>query len=103
MRTVDPAQFAAPLVYATVLAIVAVFLHSALQSDRGLGALAEAEAREIELTRTLAALRDEREAFETKVDRLGDGYLDLDLLEEEARRGLGLVRPDEVIIRPVAP
>jgi cell division protein FtsB len=31
--------------------------------------------------------------------RLSDDYLDIDLLDERAREVLGLMRPDEVIIR----
>jgi cell division protein FtsB len=31
--------------------------------------------------------------------RLSDGFLDLDLLDEQARDVLGLIRSDEIVIR----
>ena len=36
--------------------------------------------------------------MENKTRRLSDEYLDLDLLDEQARNVLGLIRPDEVIV-----
>jgi cell division protein FtsB len=30
---------------------------------------------------------------------MSDDYLDLDLLDERARKVLGMVRPDEIVIR----
>ncbi|HAM89325.1 MAG TPA: septum formation initiator precursor, partial [Rhodobacteraceae bacterium] len=37
--------------------------------------------------------------MENLTHRLSDGYLDLDLLDEQARRVLGMIRPDEIVIR----
>ena len=36
--------------------------------------------------------------MENKTLRLSDNFLDLDLLDERARKVLGLARPDEIII-----
>ena len=47
----------------------------------------------------LAALEAERDALANKTERLSRGEIDLDLLDEQARRVLGLGRPDEIIIR----
>ncbi len=45
------------------------------------------------------ALQAEGDAMKNLTHRLSDEYLDIDLLDERAREVLGLMRPDEVIIR----
>jgi cell division protein FtsB len=57
----------------------------------------EKEQRELSVQRDL--LTAERESYENLTRRLGDSYLDLDLLDERARVVLGYARVDEVIIR----
>ena len=47
----------------------------------------------------VAALSAEVETLRNKTHRLSDAYLDLDLLDQQARDVLGLVRSDEVVIR----
>ena len=51
---------------------------------------------------TLAAERDrlaaEVAALENKTHRLSDTYLDLDLLDSQARDVLGLIRSDEIVL-----
>ena len=51
----------------------------------------------------LAAERDRLAAevarMETLTRRLSDDYLDLDLLDAQARDVLGLIRADEVVLR----
>lgn len=37
--------------------------------------------------------------MENRTRRLSDSYLDLDLLDEQARSVLGYVRADEIVIR----
>ncbi|GMG80867.1 hypothetical protein LNKW23_00790 [Paralimibaculum aggregatum] len=95
-------RIAGLLIYGIVAAGCGVFGWSGLKGERGLAALAAAEAEEVRLTEKLAAVEAERVAAENRVRRLGTDYLDLDLLDERARSVLGLVRPDEVVIRPVA-
>ena len=46
-----------------------------------------------------ALLQLERAELENRVSRISDHNLDLDLLDERARLVLGLVRPDELIVR----
>jgi cell division protein FtsB len=36
--------------------------------------------------------------MENMTQRMSDEYLDLDLLDEQARRVLGMVRSDEIVI-----
>jgi cell division protein FtsB len=51
------------------------------------------------LTAELAETNAEIKRMENLTHRLSDGYLDLDLLDEQARRVLGMIRPDEIVIR----
>ena len=79
--------------------MIAIFAHSGLQGDHGLAAYREAETEERELRTELAGLRAEHDVLANRVLRLSDRYLDLDLLDERARAVLGLVRPDELVVR----
>jgi cell division protein FtsB len=51
------------------------------------------------LTEQLRTLQTQRAEIENKTHRLSDEYLDLDLLDERARKVLGMARVDDVIIR----
>jgi cell division protein FtsB len=82
-----------------VIALMAYLAFAALQGEHGLFRLFQAEAQEERLRSELVALRAEREAIENKTDRLSTGSIDLDLLDEQARKTLGLGRADEVLIR----
>jgi cell division protein FtsB len=57
----------------------------------------DAEARQLAAERD--ALLAEAAALQNKTRRLSDQYLDLDLLDEQSRAVLGLVRSDEVVLR----
>ena len=57
------------------------------------------EGRCIELQQEIDALRIEVADLQNKTRRLSDDYLDLDLLDQQARDVLGLARGDEVVIR----
>ncbi len=72
---------------------------AALQGEHGLLSLFRIEAQEARLHGELAELRIERETISNKTRRLSTDHLDLDLLDEQARRVLGLGRPDEIMIR----
>lgn len=92
-------QITTPAIYISVIAILAVFVHSGLQGEHGLIALRQAEALERDLTAELSQTREDRLELENLVSRLRDDNLDLDLLDERARAVLGYVRPDELVIR----
>jgi cell division protein FtsB len=95
----DWGQIVAPVIYILLIAVLAVFGHSALQGEHGLGALRQAEALEAELTAELAGVGEERRALANLVGRLDERNLDLDLLDERARAMLGYVRREELVIR----
>jgi cell division protein FtsB len=81
------------------LATVCYFAYAAFQGDYGLMQRYRVEQKEVLLRAELAELRTERAMMANKTARLGEDYLDLDLLDERARAVLGFIRADEILIR----
>jgi cell division protein FtsB len=77
----------------------AYFTFAAVQGDYGLFRRAEIEAQSAELRAQLESLEARVARMENLTRRLSDDYLDLDLLDEQARDVLGVMRSDEIIIR----
>ncbi len=75
------------------------FTFAAIQGDFGVLRRAEVNGRAHELTIELASVTAEVAEMENLTRRLSDDYLDLDLLDQQARDVLGLIRPDEIVIR----
>ena len=80
--------------------------YQSVQGERGLLGWVERSA-EVEKTRAeVAALAEERARLERRVSQLRSESLDLDLLDQEARRLLNLGHPDEEVLfhdRPAQP
>lgn len=74
------------------------FTFAAVQGDYGVLRRAEVEAERAVRGDELAALQAEVARMENLTRRLSDDYLDLDLLDEQARDVLGLIRADEIVI-----
>ena len=81
-----------------VIALTSYLTFAALQGEHGLFSLFRVQAEEGELREELGALKAERATIQNKTTRLSTETLDLDLLDERARRVLALGRPDEIII-----
>jgi cell division protein FtsB len=92
-------SFAAVAFTLGALALGGHFAFSALQGDYGLFRRLKAEAQAEELAAELAGLEVRIAAMENRTRRLSDAWLDLDLLDEQARRVLGLIRADEIVVR----
>ncbi len=75
------------------------FTFAAVQGDYGVFRRAEVRAEAATLQVELAALQAEVARMENLTRRLSDSYLDLDLLDEQARDVLGMIRTDEFVIR----
>ena len=75
------------------------FAFASIQGDFGLFRRVQVEAE----TRALVAERDrlaaEVAALRNKTLRLSDTYLDVELLDQQARDVLGMVRADEIVLR----
>ena len=85
-------------VFAVALMLGLYFTFAAVQGDYGLfrraEILSDAKKLEVELT----VLKNEVDKMSNLTLRMSDEYLDLDLLDEQARGILGQIRSDEVII-----
>ena len=84
---------------AVMIALMGYLTFAALQGEHGLFRLFQTKAQEERLRTELATLQADREAIENKTRRLSIETLDLDLLDEQARKTLGLGRGDEILIR----
>ena len=88
------------LAYFTVLFLVGgYFTYSSVQGDYGLfrRIQIEAEANALKIQRD--RLAQEVAMMQNRARRLSDEFLDLDLLDQQARDVLGLVRADEIVLR----
>ena len=90
----------AGVVYVMVLVLAGMyFTFSSVQGDFGLFNRVQIEAERTALEAERDALRAEISSLRNKTRRLSDDYLDLDLLDQQAREVLGLVRGDEIVLR----
>jgi cell division protein FtsB len=87
-------------VYAiVVIALMCYLTFAALQGEHGLFRLFQIQAQETVLRGELAQLQATRATIANKTRRLSNDHLDLELLDEQARRVLALGHPDELMIR----
>lgn len=77
----------------------AYFTFAAVQGDYGLFRRVRIEAEISDLNTQKARLAAEIAQLENRSHRISDDFLDLDLLDEQARQILGAVRADEIILR----
>lgn len=84
--------------FAVMFSLGVYFMFASVQGDFGL-------FRRVQIEAELTTLQDERDRLteevamlENKTKRLSDTYLDLDLLDAQARQILGLIRPDEIVL-----
>lgn len=75
------------------------FTFAAVQGDYGLFRRAEIDAESRALQSQLDLLTEQVARMENLTHRLSDEFLDLDLLDQQARDILGLLRSDEIVIR----
>ena len=87
-----------PAIFTACLALAAYFCFSAVQGENGVLRRTVLEAEATALRAKLETLDHKVAHMENKTRRLSDDYLDIDLLDQQARDILGLIRPDEVVI-----
>ena len=85
--------------FAISFALGIYFTFAAVQGDYGLFRRAEIDAEARVMSEQLAQVQAEVDRMENLTRRLSDDYLDLDLLDEQARSVLGMLRSDEIVIR----
>jgi len=72
---------------------------AAVQGEYGLFKRIQIDADATQLRSERDRLATELAVIENRTRRLSDTYLDLDLLDQQAREILGYVRPDEIVLR----
>ena len=92
-------SFGGWIYFSAAFALSIYFTFAAVQGDFGLFRRVEIDAEARNVAEDLENLRADVAKMENLTLRLSDTYLDLDLLDEQAREVLGLLRADEIVIR----
>ena len=98
MRTTNRPGLGTVAYFAAMFSLGVYFMFASVQGDFGLFRRVQIEAEVVTLTAERDRLAEEVEALENKTRRLSDNYLDLDLLDSQARDVLGLIRSDEIVL-----
>lgn len=92
------ASFGIIAYFAAMFSLGVYFTFASVQGDFGLFRRVQIEAEAEVLRAEKARLAAEVETLENKTRRMSDEFLDLDLLDAQARDVLGLIRSDEVAL-----
>ena len=84
--------------FATLFSLGLYFTYASVQGDFGLFKRVQIEAEAEVLRQERERLAAEVALLENKTRRLSDEFLDLDLLDQQARDVLGLIRSDEIAL-----
>ena len=88
------------LVYTALSATLGLyFTFAAVQGDFGVFRRVQIDAEAESLRAERDELRNQLDQMENLTKRLSDSYLDMDLLDQQARSMLGYLRADEVVVR----
>lgn len=88
------------VIYFTVVFVLGTyFTFASVQGDYGLFRRVQIDAEATQLVVERDQLQLEVAMMRNKTHRLSDDYLDLDLLDEQVRDVLGMIRSDEIVIR----
>ena len=88
------------MMYFMILATLGLyFTFAAVQGDYGVFQQVQIRAQTEQLEAERDRLKVQVADIENRTRRMSDQYLDLDLLDQQARDILGYVRPDEIVIR----
>ena len=99
MNTRTRPAMGALIFFAVAFGLGIYFTFAAVQGDYGLFRRAEIQAESRALQLQLDHLATQVARMENLTRRLSDDYLDIDLLDQQARDVLGLLRGDEIVIR----
>ena len=84
--------------FALMFSLGVYFVFASVQGDFGLFQRVQIEAELVTLEAERDRLTAEVAGLENKTRRLSDTYLDLDLLDSQARDVLGQIRSDEIVL-----
>lgn len=85
--------------FAISLLAIMYFAFSAIRGDLGVIERLTLVAQYEDLSAERATLTAEIEAMKNKAYRLSDSFLDIDLLDEQARDVLGYLRADDLVLK----
>ncbi|MEP0945177.1 MAG: septum formation initiator family protein [Rhizobiaceae bacterium] len=88
-------RFIAPL---ATLVILGYFGFHAFNGQYGIRANLAMQQRMVELEADLAGLSDRREVLEARVALLREGSLEKDMVDQQVRSQLNMLRDDEVVL-----
>ncbi len=83
---------------ATCIILCFYFIIASFNGEFGVAAKYELLAKEKVLTKELDLLIEDSKAIKNKIERLSDTSLDLELLDQQARKILGMIGENEFII-----
>ena len=86
------------LISVSLLVISFYFTYNAIYGNNGLKKSVVLELEIIELNNKLNSIQKVLFDIEKKTSSLSKKNLDLDLLDEQSRKILGLIRPDEIML-----
>jgi cell division protein FtsB len=92
-------SISATIFFVLTILLALYFAFAAVQGPSGILRRIQIEAETAELAAERDRLGAEVGQMQNLTRRMSDDYLDLDLLDERARKMLGYVRSDEVIMR----
>ncbi len=84
--------------FALMFSLGVYFMFASVQGDFGLFRRVQINAEATTLQVERDRLASEVTLLENKTKRMSDTYLDLDLLDSQARDVLGLIRSDEIVL-----
>lgn len=90
--------FGVMLFFGLAFVLAVYFAFASVQGDFGLFRRIQIDAEAVALREELEQLEAEYAELKNRTRRMSDDYLDLDLLDQQARDVLGLVRNDEVVL-----
>lgn len=86
------------IVPAMSILVLSYFGYHSIHGGFGLHAQERMAVEHSQLQARLGDLRAERKHLEKRVLLLKDGSIERDMLDEQARRALNMVRPDDLVI-----
>ena len=78
--------------------LIFYFTYAGLKGEHGLFKNLESVAEISSLRSELEIIKSKKMELESKVVRFGNSSLDLELLDEQSRKTLGMARADEIIL-----
>lgn len=90
---------ARPLAIALMMALVVLyFIYMTVQGDRGIFSMLRMQNELRTAEEDLARTKTEREALEARVKHMRPDTIDPDLLDEQTRLQLNMVKPEDVVV-----